>query len=562
MGWTGYRRRRMTPSWGARAAQCAAVMLGALVLVPGHAQSRPNYVNLAASQTELRDQGQRRSCIVFAAVAALEAAYDHAGYGKLDLSEEFLNHFGKMMWLDTDWSRIAAKGEDGGEAQVGAFGGGDGVEYLDELAKGLRIPPESALPYHATEFTAKDHPHLANDWQSPFWTQRHMDDFNLDQRFLPRAALTQPLYYSVKRYATLNAKDPDAIEQVLAGGREVVADLDVANTAGGTWTPCRAGQAKCPDDTHGLLLIGYDRRDPDPGKHYFIAKNSWGATPHPGGYTWISYDYVRKYGVTAGYILEVEQPRPWPELAFVGRWNLNFDGDQGVLDIYHLPGVAQWHLDREGVHVADRRIGAFYDEQGKAFRVNGRISAQQIEFHIDGKNPNARWDQLGGRKFVYSAPVGGTMTGFHTDPDGGVYAGFATQNTSIADGAMTPRPFAPGSFLGAWKATWLDGRSNQARAGTLTLDRIDNSVLSPADRATFDVLTGALVQDGGERFAVHALVDKASANKIMFRLQPADAKPGQGPIEIASYHLNHTRGIIVGRGTAGAGALGLMLVRK
>jgi hypothetical protein len=38
--------------------------------------------------------------------------------------------------------------------------------------------------------------------------RRHMDDFNLDLKFPPRAALTQPLYYSV-------------IEQVLAGGREV-----------------------------------------------------------------------------------------------------------------------------------------------------------------------------------------------------------------------------------------------------------------------------------------------------------------------------------------------------
>jgi len=381
----------------------AALTLGTLPAVAAAAPARPSHVDLTQFQTPLKRQGGRRTCIVFAAVAALEAAYRRAGYGELDLSEQFLNHFGKMFWLDEKWERVAAKGEDGGEAQVGPYGGGHAIEYIEELTKGIRIPLESALPYRGKDYAAADHPHFANDWRSPFWTQRNMDDINLSERFLPRAALTQPLYYGVKRYATLDARDPDAIERALASGHEVAWDFHTVNTGQDVWTPCRPEQGKCPSGTHAMLLVGYDRRGPDPAKHYFIAKNSYGPTRHPGGMTYISYDYVRRQGIMGGYILEVAPPAPWPELAFIGRWTLDVAGQTGTLDVYHIPGVAQWHLDKAGGRIADRRIGAFYDANGKAFRVNGRIAGDRMELYIDARNPNARWDQLGGRRIVIPA---------------------------------------------------------------------------------------------------------------------------------------------------------------
>jgi hypothetical protein len=146
---------------------------------------------------------------------------------------------------------------------------------------------------------------------------------------------------------------------VLASGKEVVWDFHVANRGQGPviWTPCSKDQASCPAGEHAMLLIGYDRRDPDPRNHYFLVKNSWGPTQWPDGYTRISYDYLRTYGINAGYINQVERPRPWPELAFIGRWNFNFDGHKGELDINHVPGVSQWLLDKSD-HVADRRLAA------------------------------------------------------------------------------------------------------------------------------------------------------------------------------------------------------------
>src|SRR5205807_7582533 len=77
----------------------AALLMAAFVSPPAYGQARPNYVNLAAYQTPIKSQGRRSTCIVFASIAALEAAYSHAGYGQLDLSEQFLNHMGKMLWL-------------------------------------------------------------------------------------------------------------------------------------------------------------------------------------------------------------------------------------------------------------------------------------------------------------------------------------------------------------------------------------------------------------------------------------------------------------------------------
>jgi hypothetical protein len=542
----------------------SAAFLVIASLFPALAQARPKFIDLSSFQTPLRSQGAQGSCIVFAAVAALEAAYSRAGYGQLDLSEALLNHFGKMMWIEPRWSSTVAKGEDGRESQVGAYSGGGGVEYLEEMANGLRTTAEAAMPYRPGGYTAKDLPHLANVWYSPFWTQRRADDFNLDPRFLTRAALTQPLYYSVKRYATVNGSDPNDIEDVLASGREVVWGFSIGPTGQGRtiWRPCTAGRPKCDAHAgHAMLIIGYDRRDPDPRNHYFLVKNSWGPTQWPGGYTRISYEYLRKYGTEGGYITEVELPRPWPELSFIGRWTLNADDLKGTLDIYRTPGVSQWLIRKYGGQGQDHRIGMFYDEAGRAYRVNGRITADHIEFFIDPHSRNARWDQMGGRRFVYSRPVDQVMTGWETKPTGHVSSGVATQGATFADISRTPRPFTALASLGSWTATLLSPPTggDTPQLGTLRLDRIDNTFLSAAERVKFDGLAGEYSDDNASKFDVRALIDRAHPNDIVLRLRRTAPVAENRTWEIAGYHLINANGIVAGTGTNNT--LEMILVR-
>ena len=81
-----------------------------------------------------------------------------------------------------------------------------------------------------------------------------------------------------------------------------------------------------------MVIVGFDKTDPDPNNHFFLVKNSWG--PSWAGtdddYTLISYDYVRQYGITVGYIeIPLLDPKPWNEIKFVGRWQLVFDGHHG-----------------------------------------------------------------------------------------------------------------------------------------------------------------------------------------------------------------------------------------
>jgi hypothetical protein len=520
----------------------AATLLGlAVTVLPSLADARSNYVSLEAYQTPIRNQGHRRTCISFSAIAALEAAYNRAGYGQLDLSEQFLNYSGKMMWLRNKWTEIVAKGEDGAEDQVGEWGGRQrrrlcraAGQRHEGAARSCNAIPRQRLHREGSSVLGE---RLAESVLDAAPHERHQPGSEISATGCADAVA---LLFGETICA--HSRQPDQIEQVLADGHEVVWD--------------RAD--------HSLLLIGYDRRDADPRNHHFIAKDSHGPTQEAGGFSRLSYDQIRTGGRTAAYIIEVERPSSWPELAYLGRWNLNFDGHKGVLDIYHIPGLAQWNLDRTDSRLVDRRIGSFYDEHDRAYRVNGRMSANQIEFYIDWSNPNARWDQIGGRRFVYGRPVEHTMTGFHVDPDGYEYAGFATQGPAFADDSRTRRPFTAHSFLGTWKAVFMLPRptSGSPGSGALRLAAMDNDFLTAAERQKFNGITGEFIDAGRDRFEVQALVDKRQTNKLVIRLRRAAPTTDMRIYEGVGYHLNHTAGIVAGRGTAATADLEFILVRE
>gem|GEM_PF-3057218 len=509
---------------------------------PPEVFSSDDRVDLRPQQTSIKFQGNRNTCISFAAVACLEAAYKRNGYGDLDLSEEFVNHVGKTFWLHPNWSEIEAKGNDGSETQVGAFGGGSGAYYIySMLTKGLRVPKEDFMPYKDSEYNTVNDPTLAhNDWSSPVYNkQRVMSNFNLDP-----SKLTYDLQHSDKFYGASKGKfygpqtgngefsrDTDFMEGILRRGFEIAWDFDGLTLRGDIWIPCPMGGTGCVDITHSMLIVGFDKTSSNPDDHYFIVKNSWGSgfTSTPDNFTKVSYEFVRQFGTSAAYIsLPMVDPQEWNAFKFVGRWNLVFDGHDGILDIYHLPG---YRSDLIGMD--DKRIGSFYAPNGKAFKVNGNIDGNKIVFYLDNSNSNARWDEIGGRRFEYYLSDDDYMAGFHTDPDGRSYAGYAIKGDLFSEGALTLRPFSPSSFENSSWAIHLD-----KQVGRIELDEIEPYRLEFPENY---FITGTFTGEDGIARNARMRIPKIHYSQVFIEINL-----DEGVINLKGQHLNHTKGNISG----------------
>ena len=522
-----------------------------------HAQALPALVDLSADQSPIRNQGNRRTCIIHSVTAAMEAALKRAGKGDVDLSEDAFMYFVKLFWMND-----AGKGAAASENQIGGCDGGSALENLYYLSGGLAVPEESTGWPDGHDYK------IPFGWDNPRWTQFNIDSWNLAARQLKPTILRAPRYFTVTSFKELpNATDPHAIEAVLNSHHEVMWGFSFCGKmVDPLWT--YDGPPKPDSDGHSMLIVGYDRRD---ARHpFFIVKNSWGPTKLPGGYTHIAYNFL-KYGNEACYITGVAQ-RSWPELRFIGRWSLHFDGWEGILDITHVPGVFNGVLKQKGDQTRDHRIGSFYDKNdpSKAYRVNGSIKGNQIDFYIDSGNANAHWDRLGGRHFTYRLSEGDRdlMAGTHFDPDGSLWGGYARRLQSDAafpadartiDVASLPemanfKPanrlpanFKPESYLGSWKL--------QARRTTpLKLTKRDDSVVPADKQADWAGLTG----DG-----VVALVNKEDPRQCDLTYHSTDGK--------VSYHfigrlLTRDRGVVAGSMASGEpakskAAYGATLVR-
>jgi hypothetical protein len=372
----------------------------ALLLVAGQASAEQVVpkVDLRDQQTPILDQAWRGTCTSCAVVGALEAAYKRAGHD-VRLSPEFAHHLAKMTFLDgPNGDRPVHQAE----SHTAALGGIHPEHLLFALTHGLALPETRDMPYRQREFAVAGKP----DWRNQFV----VNSFNLDPHHLPTRALRADRYYSIQSFSWLrDATDPKALEGVLRNGHEIVWSFhDSGDRKGPVWK--YTGPPGAKDGDHTFLLVGYDRTDPE--HPYFIAKNSWGRTNTPGadGYTWIGYDYLN-YGYYAGYITAVTKPRPRPAYAFLGRWQASFPGHQGILDLYHLPGVMEplfkvWQKTGARVQVfQDRRLGTFYDsgDLARAYRVNGSFQGNKLVLTINWQKPNLTYDQLGPYRVTLTA---------------------------------------------------------------------------------------------------------------------------------------------------------------
>ncbi len=363
-------------------------------------------VDLRRNQSSLKHQApvrERGCCTFFGNLAVLEAAYKKRGYGELDLSEEFFTIMAKALYLHPVWSDI--KNSNYRENQLGGLQGGGSVDWL---TIGLKVPLESNVPFKPA-FEGPDY------WDTR--DQRLADDFN--NSLFTNAVLKSPLYYgasSAKQVPAALQRSAAEYERLLNLGYEIDVDLNIA---------------------HNYVVVGYDKSAL--GGPVFFVKDSY-ETPGTRclrDCNTIAYTSLLGMISDAHYITEVSEPSAFPELAFLGTWKLDFDGHKGRLDVYHIPGIHNPELfaTNGGRSVTDRRIGVFYDEAGHAFRVNGTITGNRINFWFDLSSPNLRWDELKGRSFSYVLnPAQDIMSGFHRDPDGKTYGGYAVKGAYLDHG--------------------------------------------------------------------------------------------------------------------------------
>jgi hypothetical protein len=349
---------------------------------------RPAKVDLWKWQSPVKDQGARGTCIAHSSVAALEAAYQRAGHGDLDLSEEFTIFCLKMFWLEPN----ATTQPFAAENKPGFLSGGFGQGYIHAMANGFGVPEEKAMRYRGRDSREpQQNQTLPAAWQF----QYEVGQYNLNPKRFDPVALSQATFYGVKSYQNISGKDTDQLEAALAAGREVVWDFDVPESLMLPGRPAPTEWVVDPKKTsnkggHSVLIVGYDRIDPN--NPAFLIKNSWAGAQKVRA----SYEFVRRFGLDGTVVMGVTEPRNWSELAGLGRWYLKIDGRKGVLDLYHVPGMARTNFDRFGLRgvdgevLGDHRIGTFFldGDPLKAYRVNGSLAKDGVSVQIDWSNPN------------------------------------------------------------------------------------------------------------------------------------------------------------------------------
>lgn len=527
-------------------------------------------VDLRPQQTAIRNQGNRGTCITFAAVAALEAAYKRIGYGDLDLSEEFLGYMGKNFWLHHKkgymlWDQVAAKGPGAAENQLGFSGGGQGsgvVLMMDKL--GVKAPLEEEMPYVSVPVPYGSNP----NWFPPIGTppnqtkdpryklQYYVDNFNLDTNNLSHQLLHSENYYGVESaryyFNAADATNTNLIESILKRKYEVVWDWagkwffeDDDGDRYGVWRPCKSTDTGCRTDAHCMLIVGFDRTDPDPKNHYFMVKNSWGRLRigDDQGFTRISYDFVQQFGFMMAYIgLPILEAGPWEDIKKIGRYKLVYDGHEGLLDIFHIPGY--WPVEELGV--PDRRLGIMFDGEMKPHRVNGFFDDNRVILYFSDVHPNLRWDQMGqvrsdGRRFTYYYSDKGYMAGYHVDSDGEKYGGYARKMGALPVGTLTPRPFLPKSYINSKWDVMIDQRE-----GAITLGQIEDYEPEFPD---FYYIKGTYTDNHSS--GTGKVLVKIPQGQFNHPFIQVDV--GKKNLAMEGWHLNHTAGNIAGH-TIGGGS--------
>jgi len=353
----------------------------------------------------------------------------------------------------------------------------------------------------------------------------------------PRQALTEA-EFGATGYAKIPASvqhDPAIYEQQILNGHEIALGFCFyggSSDADGVWRPDTG------DDClgHAVLLIGYDRTDPD--DPVFIAKNSWGGT----AYQLLDYEFVTDshYFLSATIVTGVRDPgrgNVLPQVA-LGRWDLVYDGSLATLDINRLSGYYQ--ASQLGGK-QDRRLGLLTDDLGDSYRVNGAVDAVDlsVDFRVDFAAPELDYETLSGTHFTgYVSrwdPL--FMAGTFVTPSGSGTSGFYAHKDGPVASALGGPADEPQSYLGTWTVLGLDTESHLVVTAMLPTG----------------VFTGVTTHNGA---SVSGRFD-LTAQTLSFSLADGAGIAG----DVLAYLHNDDPGTTSGTFTRGANTSGIAVIR-
>jgi hypothetical protein len=272
-----------------------------------------HHTDLLATQSEVKSQGKRGVCSIFATAALMEHLYIKAGVEDPDFSEQYLQ-----------WST---------KFELGVFRNTSGSNNTFNLQAINRfgIPEEEAWPYEALQWDTTNDPACVGtgeDLPTRCYTNGEPSEETkaAEKFFLPRNR-------------SLSTRRAAIMDHIRTNGTAVAIGLDffyqswnhrksTLPTTSDNWD---RGIVMFPNDAdieeshkqragHAVVIVGWDselevpKRDrageivrdaegnPVVEKGFFIIKNSWGTAgfgienPHGAGYGFLSMDYVEEFG--------------------------------------------------------------------------------------------------------------------------------------------------------------------------------------------------------------------------------------------------------------------------
>jgi Papain family cysteine protease len=441
----------------------------------------PVRYTLADQQTPLRNQLSRRTCWVFAGTAAIEARYKRDFGITVDLSEQFLNHVAKSTGLHPGFYKY--------ENQSSYWGGGTTAASIS-AATGFAIPFEDEAPYldQGAMNALKNSIPGAGDlvWSGDparnFVTQQQVDAFEYSERYISLTAREQAKFgvARVRLLRTQDARNTETLERLIASDHEVAIDVDLFWRFDESTQVFEHNPGERSWGQHAFLIVGYDRE-----AQTFTVKNSWGETD----FLQVRYEFFRHNTFGATVVDAVTSPGSMTTSGlWMGRWAMNHDGWAGELVIRRVPASDDSQV----------KLGTYYDAQGDAHAVNGRVSGNgaDLSFEIaDTDEPNAR----GGQTFKLHRASAKPRSA----------AGYTILNERfgvlLSRSAITLPP-APPRGKTQWLGTWdvsIDGVP-----ATLSLTRLEG-----------DTLTGEYRTVAGARAAVRGILSPQRFDEALFTVE-------------------------------------------